>query len=315
VNKINALCLLLVLSVCAACGTLAEKTALISIGDSIDEVIRVMGSPPDRQLHGKNEAWQYCISGAGFGWNDHRVIWFYDGIVTGISTYTTSVTGCRGGIRHVRWEDAPEPKNVSTAEVSQGTCFLASGSGDVVTSNHVIEAASEIYVTFMDGMTYEAEIKNVSASTDIAILGISEQRSGGLSLAVATVGQEVFTIGFPTISILGKEPKFTDGTISSLSGIKREAAYLQTSVPIQPGNSGGPLVSDSGEVLGMIAATAAVDAFYSQTGSLPQNVNWAVKSEYIQLMMTNPGNSVVVGSRAEAIEHVRSAICRVEARM
>ena len=224
--------------------------------------------------------------------------------------------GCRGGIRQVQWQTAPKPTNPRAVVGSQGTCFLASGSGEVVTSHHVIAGASKIAVFFLDGTSYEAKTSKLSASTDIAILELQELKKGGLSFAETgsiKVGEEVFTIGFPTVDLLGNEPKFTDGSISSLSGIKGEASYLQISVPIQPGNSGGPLVRDNGEVLGMIAATAAVCSFYSQTGSLPQNVNWAVKSEYIKLLLEKPGRSPVVDSREDAIERVKSAICRVEA--
>jgi hypothetical protein len=67
-----------------------------------------MGTPDDRQMQGQREAWQYCKSGSSFGANDHRVIWFNNGRVTGITSYKSSVTGCTGGIRQIRWEEAPD---------------------------------------------------------------------------------------------------------------------------------------------------------------------------------------------------------------
>ena len=99
----------LVLSLFVAdCGTLDNKTILLNVGDSKERVIEVMGPPKDRQIHGQQEAWQYCVSGAGFGWNDHKIIWLNAGRVTGINSCRSSVSGCSGGIQPVRWESAPD---------------------------------------------------------------------------------------------------------------------------------------------------------------------------------------------------------------
>jgi hypothetical protein len=94
-----------------ACGSLGKKSDLIGIGDDKERVLKIMGPPGDRQLKGSNEAWQYCqTTGAGFGYHDYRIIWFYNGKVTGITSYTSSRGGssCVTDIRSVRWGDAPD---------------------------------------------------------------------------------------------------------------------------------------------------------------------------------------------------------------
>lgn len=93
-----------------ACGTLERKTALINHGDSKDAVIKIMGPPGDRQLRGEQEAWQYCITGAGFGYHDYRIIWFQRGEVTGITSYKSGAPGvsCKSQFTAIRWEDAPD---------------------------------------------------------------------------------------------------------------------------------------------------------------------------------------------------------------
>jgi len=69
-----------------------------------------MGTPDDRQFKGDNEAWQYCQTGAGFGYHDYRVIWFYKGKVAGINSYksTRPASSCVSDIKQINWEDAPD---------------------------------------------------------------------------------------------------------------------------------------------------------------------------------------------------------------
>ncbi len=92
-----------------ACGTLEKKSILISAGDSKEKVISIMGLPGDRQFRGKHEAWQYGQTGAGFGYHDFRLIWFYNGKVTGITSYKNyaPATSAAAHFIEIRWEDAP----------------------------------------------------------------------------------------------------------------------------------------------------------------------------------------------------------------
>jgi len=93
-----------------ACGTLQKKAMQINPGDDKNQVLAVMGAPGDRQFLGDDEVWQYCQTGAGFGYHDFRMVWFYRGKVTGITSYKdyTPASGCSGHFKTVRWEDAPK---------------------------------------------------------------------------------------------------------------------------------------------------------------------------------------------------------------
>jgi len=93
-----------------ACGTLQKKAVLINLGDTNDQVLKIMGPPDDRQFNGKNEAWQYCQTGAGFGYHDYRVFWFYDGKVTGVNSYKSSrpASSCVTDIKPINWDEAPD---------------------------------------------------------------------------------------------------------------------------------------------------------------------------------------------------------------
>ncbi|HEY0457417.1 MAG TPA: serine protease, partial [Verrucomicrobiae bacterium] len=109
------------------------------------------------------------------------------------------------------------------------------------------------------------------------------------------LGESVFTIGFPNPIMQGMEPKLTRGDISSLSGMKDDRRHFQISVPVQPGNSGGPLVDMSGNVVGIVTMRLGDFRALQMTGAIPQNVNYAVKSELIR-------------SFAEAVPEVKRAL-------
>lgn len=99
---------LIVISLIQGCGTLDKKTILIDAGDKKEKVVNILGIPYDRQFKQTKEAWQYCVSGAGFGYNDHKIIWFAEGSVTGITSYRTHRSGCVGTVKTIRWEEAPD---------------------------------------------------------------------------------------------------------------------------------------------------------------------------------------------------------------
>ena len=105
-----------------------------------------------------------------------------------------------------------------------------------------------------------------------------------------------------------------EGTISALSGLNNDDSWIQMSTPIQPGNSGGPLVDENGQVVGIVIATAAVERFFAVTGSLPQNINWAIKAEYARALIPEATNNVNLSDKQEVIEHTEKSVCRVIAR-
>src|SRR5438874_9411739 len=105
-------------------------------------------------------------------------------------------------------------------------------------------------------------------------LPIASSRAGKLGSTVATVG-------FPNIGLQGFAPKLAKGEIASLSGASDDPRYFQISVPVQPGNSGGALVDERGNVVGVVSAKLNAAAALAASGALPENVNYAVKSSFL----------------------------------
>jgi S1-C subfamily serine protease len=159
-------------------------------------------------------------------------------------------------------------------------------------------------------------IEASSATSDLAVVRIGRQTPEYLALAPprsVRVGDPVFTVGFPVTEILGQEPTFTDGSVSALSGVGGEASLMQVTVPVQPGSSGGPLLNDRGEVVGIITSSAAVAAFVLESGTLPQNVNWAMKAEYAAPLFEPPSLKRPLADRASAASQALKATCLIEA--
>ena len=190
------------------------------------------------------------------------------------------------------YEDKAGPQAVQPREgnASTGTGFLISTKGYIATNQHVIEGKSKITI-LGGGLEKEvsAEVLVSDSTNDIAILKITDSSwiAGGVlpykfrESGAVKLGEDVFTMGYPLGQILGKNVKLTRGTISSLSGIQDDPRIYQTTTEIQPGNSGGPLVDSSGNIVGIVVATLNPSFMIKYTGSLPQNINFAIKIDYL----------------------------------
>jgi hypothetical protein len=162
---------------------------------------------------------------------------------------------------------------------ASGSGVVVGGGGLVLTAAHVVEGASVVKVFTQDGFL-SAKVVAVDSEKDVAVLRCPV---GSRPVPVAPsdgvrLGQPVFTIGFPHIDFQGLSPKLTTGEISSAEGMQDDPDQWQVSVPVQSGNSGGPLFDESGNVIGIIDAKLDAGTVAAATGDVPQNVNYAVKS-------------------------------------
>jgi S1-C subfamily serine protease len=115
----------------------------------------------------------------------------------------------------------------------------------------------------------------------------------GLCLAssAARLGDAVFTLGYPHIDLLGTAARYTEGTISATAGLRDDPRTLQVSVPVQAGNSGGPLCTVDGRVIGIVTSKLAAEKVFQWTGDLPQNVNFAVKTICLDALLKSCGRT------------------------
>lgn len=146
-------------------------------------------------------------------------------------------------------------KRPATIAKFGGTGFLLSGQGFVATSYHIIKEARTLQVA-NNGFGYDAKVVFSDPATDFAILQIQDSTFDVLPYvpynifsSTAQMGQKVFTLGYPRTDLV-----YGEGVISSLSGFNDDTIAYQISVPLNPGNSGGPVFDEQGNVVGLISA-------------------------------------------------------------
>ena len=192
-----------------------------------------------------------------------------------------------------------------------GTGFLISADGLVVTNHHVIEGANAIEVQ-QGNMIYAASVVARDAANDLALLK-TDMKGRPLRLASARGsmrGDEVLTLGYPLPDLAGEAQKATFGRINATAGFNDDARYLQIDVPIQPGNSGGPLINRRGEVIGVVSASLGEEATFRRSGAIPQNVNYAVKADYVMPLL--PSSADVATNSAPQETNLAALVGLVE---
>lgn len=223
---------------------------------------------------------------------------------------------------HTRLNAQPESAEPTIPEAqtaTSGTGFLVTPDGLLLTALHVVDGAKRITARCGTSSAISAALVTKSSALDLALLRLRNVSAvaGYLDLApdddLPPLGARVFTVGFPVSDLLGPDPKYTDGTISALSGLDGDAGFYQVSVPIQPGNSGGPLLDERGRVVGVVLATASAPAFLRATGSLPQNINWAVKARVATPLFKASPLRPPVSDRQAAINRATAAACLIVA--
>jgi len=163
-----------------------------------------------------------------------------------------------------------------------GTGFFITDDGYLISNYHVVKDATKVRLLTSAGLI-DAKVVQVDAANDLALLKAVGRFAPLPIIASRTVnlGGTVATIGFPNIGMQGFAPKLAKGEIASLSGAGDDPRYFQISVPVQPGNSGGALVDEHGNVVGIVSAKLSARVALAESGALPENVNYAVKSSFL----------------------------------
>ena len=176
------------------------------------------------------------------------------------------------------------PRNQKPKEgdwVFSGTGFALTSTGYVITNNHVIKDAKIIKIRGVLGdfsKVYRAKLIVKDQRNDLAILKVTDRSFltlGQVPYSIkekgTMVGENIFVLGYPLRASMGDEVKLTNGIISSKSGFQGDITSFQISAPVQPGNSGGPLLDEKGCLIGII----------NSKHSDAQNAAYAIKVRYL----------------------------------
>lgn len=195
-----------------------------------------------------------------------------------------------------------------------GTGFLIDGRGYIVTSAHVIAKADSVYVVNNKGDYFKASVVHSNDNTDVAILKIEDSRFESIKSipysikkSSADLGEEIFTLGFPRSEIV-----YNEGYLSAKTGFNGDTVAYQMAISANPGNSGGPIFNNNGEVIGVLSGkqTTAEGVVFS---SKSKNIYKAVEDANLtDANLKLPSNSEVKKlNRIQKIKKIEDCIFNV----
>ena len=245
---------------------------------------------------------------------------YYDGSLCGVSLYNGSGMPIVIDAARLTVQEVVDPRNIAQeylpsdnrdpdAWKGNGSGFFLNPQGYIATNYHVVEGTTALQANFTRNgktLSYPAYVVVTDPQNDLAIIKIDDNSFEGnaalpygLMTRTKDTGSEVFAMGYPMADVMGSEVKFTDGKISSKSGIGGDVRVYQISVPIQPGNSGGPLFDMDGNVVGITSSGLNRDYFKSE------NVNYAIKASYLKNLMEACPEEIILEEKADI--HTSSA--------
>jgi S1-C subfamily serine protease len=215
----------------------------------------------------------------------------------------------------------PSESNLSDTpqNIGSGTAFLISDSGHLLTNHHVIAECASLTFQLPGEPAIEASVVTSNLNFDLALLKTN------LSISPAEfrtqnrlrLGDEIVVYGFPLLGNLSSQGNITSGVVSALTGLDDDLSTFQISAQIQPGNSGGPVFSRDGRVVGVVVSMANEEYFSQQSGASPQNINFAITanisqsfldSNNIDYVQTNDSEELSIADIAEMAQTFTGSI-------
>ncbi|MCG3776975.1 MAG: Serine protease Do-like HtrB [Nitrospira sp.] len=172
------------------------------------------------------------------------------------------------------------PSGGALTKKGTGTAFVVSPEGHAITNHHVVASCKEVRV---QGRSDVVQVITRDEISDLALLKIPGETRATAALspdpASLRQGQDIVVFGFPLDSVLSSGGNLTPGVVSAITGLGNNSNQIQITAPIQPGSSGSPVMNKKGQVVGMVSMKLSDTVMAKYTGTLPQNVNFAVSGQ------------------------------------
>jgi S1-C subfamily serine protease len=208
-----------------------------------------------------------------------------------------------------RGED-PTPPVMRSASVTIGAGTVVSADGLVLTNHHVAQNCESLAVLDAQRARTAATVVGADVANDLALLKVKRSFPAAASFRRATslqAGESVTVVGFPLASVLGFEPNVTFGYVSATGGLRGDSTRFQISAPIHKGNSGGPILDQGGQLIGIVTAKLDALAVQQRTGDLPQNISFGVRSEVAQAFVERHSATVRSADSGQKLENTEVA--------
>ncbi len=190
---------------------------------------------------------------------------------------------------------------LSLRATGSGTTFVISRDGLMLTNAHVVNGCERLKLA--DG----TEVAPVAADRerDLALVKAAHGFGSALNFRreqTVDLGEKALVFGFPYFRLVSESLNITDGVVTSLTGLRGNHVQFQMSANLQPGNSGGPVLDEAGNVIGVSVAILNSLAVARLTGSIPQGMNYAVRGAEAEAFLREHGVEVGKGTSARARE-------------
>ena len=179
---------------------------------------------------------------------------------------------------------------LAAAGTLTGTGFAVDHDGTLVTNEHVIARCATITI-HQGARRLVGTVRAKDHANDLALITMPQPTAAVATLRrgpVVRLGEQVVAYGFPLVGALATEGNLTVGYVSALRGLGNDEKSIQITAPVQRGNSGGPLVDLSGNVIGVVASKLDAVKVMNTYGDVPQNVNFAIALDQLtEFLQTN----------------------------
>jgi S1-C subfamily serine protease len=182
------------------------------------------------------------------------------------------------------------PAKPAVRTTSTGSGIIIAPNGIILTNEHVVRQCDTLQIVVDSARTLKATLRAADATRDLALLAVEESLSPAAPVrqdGMPRLGEPVAVIGYPLVNVLSGQPNVSFGHVNSTVGAKSNLSHMQIDVPIQRGNSGGPVLDAAGNVIGIVVSKLDALKLAKSTGDLPQNINFAIRGDVVRSFLTD----------------------------